>query len=129
MCKKFRAIFVLPNGVFNVEPLDNDTDTHILHQSEVPHFDDHFCPEFTHLLNDSFRFDSKQRNVQPQLKKQYLEIDNEFAYVELVLIATKSTCDALLGNSDDIEDYLITTANVVDAYYQEMNVHVVIVHI
>ena len=129
MCKKFRAIFVLPNGVFNVKPLDNDTNTYILYQSEVPHFDDHFCPEFTHSLNDSFRFNSEQRNVQPQLKKQYLEIDNEFAYVELVLIASKSTCDALSGDRDDIEDFLASTTNVVDAYYQEMNVHVVLVHI
>ena len=63
------------------------------------------------------------------MKKQFIETDDEFAYVELFLIASKSTCDALSGDRDDIEDYLKTVSNVVDGYYQEMNVHVVLVHI
>ena len=129
MCRGFRAIFILPIGVFNVEPLDNDTNVYKFYQSEISHFDDYFCSEFTHSLNDSFHFNSKQTNVQPQLKKQTLKTNDEFAYVELVLIASKSTCDALSGDRDDIEDYLKTVSNVVDGYYQEMKVHVVLVHI
>ena len=109
-----------------MEPLDSDSNKYVLYKSELPHFDNYFCPEFSYSLNDSFHLHA---NVQPQLKKQSMQNDNEFAYVELFLIASKSTCDALFGDRDDIEDYLKTVSNVVDGYYQEMNVHVVLVHI
>ena len=130
MCKEFRAIFVLVVGVFNVEPLGNDTDTYIFYKSEVSHFKNYFCPElFTHSLNDFFLVDLNQTNVQLQIKKQLIETDEEFAYAELVVIASKSTCNALSGDRDDIENYIKSVVNVVDGYYQEMNVHVVLVHI
>ena len=128
MCRRFRAIIILSSGVFIVEPLDN-TNMYLIYKSEVPNFDEYFCPEFTYSLNDSFHFGSKQTSVKPQLRKQSTDSDNEFAYVRLVLIASKSTCEALFGDHDDIEDYLKSVVNIVDGYYQEMSVHVVLVHI
>jgi len=128
ICKGFRGTLFLPDGVFHVEPLSNTSgSSYLFFQTDT--FNQSFCPEFTNFRRNHSNLQIKRKNLHPQLQKQVSDLDEEHRYVKFVLIASKSTCDALSGNRDDIIDYLKMLSNVVDGYYQELSIHVVLIHV
>ena len=128
-CRGLRGTIFLPPNNFIIEPLSNGTYIFYKNNAGKPKQLMKLCPENNNFTwNNSILF---SQNIKKHFKasSQVKLTDQEQRYVELALVASKLTNDHFSGNRNDIQDYLIELVNYVDGYYQEMNIHVVLIHI
>ncbi|RVE59736.1 hypothetical protein OJAV_G00191540 [Oryzias javanicus] len=126
-CSGLRGVIVLENDTFGLEPVPkSSTNEHVLYHFKDTQFKTATCgvvneagssPSYEH-------FEPDQTLVSLLRRKRNLP---ETSYVELALVVDNSRYKYKNKNDTAVRDEMVELANLLDGYYKELNIRIVLV--